>query len=117
MKNIVIVIATFLFLCGCMGDGVLRVAGKLRSEAPTLLTDCKFQLVVPSADSANNEIVVIDPNGFTESFTVAPRDETYPVIITCAGHEPYQDTVTYSPGTPNTKEFGTIMLKVLKSGT
>ena len=100
-----------------MGDGVIRVAGTLNSEAEAPLTDCKLQIIVPSSPQPSYYTVAIDPHGFREDFTVAPRGGTYPLIITCAGHKPYKDQVKRGKYAPPVRELGTITLKPLRSGT
>ena len=117
MRKIVAIVLACSSLTACVGDGVVRVSGRLASESAASLGTCQLQLVVPSSEISDYYETDIDPIQFSESFTVAPRDETYPLVITCAGHEPYHGTVRYVPGGHDTAQLGSITLRVQQNGT
>ena len=117
MRQIAVSLLLFSMLTACMGDGVVVVAGQLRSESRAALDSCQLQLIVPSSEMASYYTEEIEPPAFSLSFTVAPRDENYPLVITCAGHEPYRSTVRYASGESSPRDLGVITLRVLRNGT
>ena len=118
MRQIVVAVAVTSLLAACMGDGTVFVTGQLRSETGMALQNCRLQLLAPSGTQIY-DTSEIDPTGFSQDFVVAPREEEYPLAVSCTDHEPYRSSVRYVPGNsrPNTTALGTITLQVQRHGT
>ena len=116
MRKIIAAALVGTFLAACMGDGTVVVTGQLQSESGMALKGCNIQRLAPSGAKIY-DTSAIEPAGFSQDFVVAPRKEEYPLLISCAGHEPHRSSVRYIPGATEHKALGTVVLRVQRHGT
>ena len=96
------------FLVGC--DGYLAVKGQLVSAEPIgPLGDCQAR-IEDYPIYGENRLEIADNGSFQAGWVVAPRRQTYQVIISCSGFVDVQRTAVYGavtePGVP--VDLGTI---------
>lgn len=113
MKSIAVMMAIIVVIAACTATGVLQIEGEIRSTTGAAPKDCQLQLLAPTSDASEYYRPNIDPKGFSESFSVPPRSETYPVVLTCSGFEPARAVASFSSHQQPAVDLGVVLLKPL----
>lgn len=73
--------------CGFVGDGLLRVKGKIVGKPESQLNNCFIRLQLPQNGQILYERNI--KNVFIESFVINPRKDRYRFSFYCEGYKVY----------------------------
>jgi hypothetical protein len=96
---ILVCLSLVFFLTSCIGDGVARVRGKVVSKAGEGIKDCVLELYTAEDNKLIGEIDMsydyFRDGQFELSFTIAPFNKKYYMIIKCEGYSSSHNTGVY----------------------
>jgi hypothetical protein len=116
---ILVCLSIVSFISSCIGDGVAKVRGKVVSEMGEDIRNCVLELYTAEDNKIIREMDMsydyVRDGQFELSFTIAPFNKEYYMIIRCKGYSSSHKTEVYEMwGTKyseNPLDLGTIVLE------